>query len=223
MNEASDIMQSALCYKREVTDKYILFLNHFGPALTGVALWNNNKTTKPVSEMLTVTDEAFIHLCIINYSATWKAQEEKKAGKTDEPIPVSDIKVDICYCKSICSLYYKCCQSPRFTKATNKGHFSAHNAGLCNLPCGWSKQGLQTFNQLAREIFQSRKEHGEEFNKAFKEYIEQEMASKHNTGKRKRNCIDTYNDLNEGDMIRIQEHGSDDENEGWVAKNLFIV
>jgi hypothetical protein len=60
---------------------YIQFLCCFGPALTGMTLWNNNKTTKPLGELLTITDEAFIHHCIINYSATWKAQEEKKYGK----------------------------------------------------------------------------------------------------------------------------------------------
>jgi hypothetical protein len=42
-----------------------------------------------VSELLTISDEAFIHLCIINYSATWKAQEKKKLGETEEEIPVS--------------------------------------------------------------------------------------------------------------------------------------
>jgi hypothetical protein len=54
-----------------------------------VAFWNNNKTTKLVCELLTITDEAFIHLCIVNYSATWKAQEKKKLGETDLQVPVS--------------------------------------------------------------------------------------------------------------------------------------
>jgi hypothetical protein len=89
--------------------------------------------------------------------------------------------------------------------------------------CGWSKQGLQTFNELAREMFISRKEDGEDFDKAFKEHIKQEMASTKKTGKRKRNCIETYNDLNEEEMKRNYEEGNGEENEGWVAKNLFIV
>jgi hypothetical protein len=33
-------------------------------------------------------DEAFIHVCIINYSATWKAQEKYKSGDTTVEIPV---------------------------------------------------------------------------------------------------------------------------------------
>jgi hypothetical protein len=44
-------------------------------------------TTKPVSELLTVTNEMFILLCIINYSATWKAQEQQKSGETDVQVP----------------------------------------------------------------------------------------------------------------------------------------
>jgi hypothetical protein len=89
--------------------------------------------------------------------------------------------------------------------------------------CGWSKQGLQTFNQLAREIFISHKEDGEDFDKAFKEHIDQEMASTKKTGKRKRNCIETYNDHNEEEMKRNYEEGNVEEDKGWVAKNLFIV
>jgi hypothetical protein len=68
-------------------EEYIKFISHF--ALRGMAFWNSNKTTKLVRELLTVTNEAFIHLCIINYSATWKAQERKKAGDADVQVPVS--------------------------------------------------------------------------------------------------------------------------------------
>ena len=83
-------MQLALVYKRQDVKSYIPFISHFGPALTGMANWNNYKNVKNVSELLTITDEAFIHLCIINYSATWKAQEKKKSGETDVQVPVSD-------------------------------------------------------------------------------------------------------------------------------------
>ena len=91
-DEALSIMQDALFHKREKnTDGYIKFISHFGPALTGTAFWNNNKTIKLLSELLTITDEAFIHLCIINYnSATWKAQEQNKSGETDVQVPVSN-------------------------------------------------------------------------------------------------------------------------------------
>jgi hypothetical protein len=94
------------------------------------------------------------------------------------------------------------------------------------LPCGWSKDGLQTFNQLAKEVYKNRNEHGEEFDKAFKKSIEEEMASTNKTGKRKRNSIDTYNDLNEAELImnKDEENSADEEQEEeWVSKNVFIV
>jgi hypothetical protein len=82
-------MQIALVNKCHDRNEYIKFINQFGPALTGEAFWNNNKTTKLVSELLVpITDEAFIHLCIVNYSATWKAKEKKKLGETDIQVRV---------------------------------------------------------------------------------------------------------------------------------------
>jgi hypothetical protein len=84
-------MQTAMTMKRNPSnaDTYIQFYIYFGPAVTGVTFWNNNKNTKMANELLTISDEAFIHLCIINYSATWKAQERQKRTKHIVEIPVS--------------------------------------------------------------------------------------------------------------------------------------
>lgn len=93
--DACYFMQNSLVMKRKSdnTEVYIKFISYFGPALTGVSFWNNNKTTKSINDLLTISDEAFIHLCIINYSATWKAQDKKKQGFYSVKIPVS-----IVYC-----------------------------------------------------------------------------------------------------------------------------
>jgi hypothetical protein len=88
------MMQQALVKKRKLcnTEVYIKFICYFGPALTGVAFWRkNNNTTKSAHHLLTISDEAFIHLCIINYSATWKAQERKKRSETNVEVPVSNV------------------------------------------------------------------------------------------------------------------------------------
>jgi hypothetical protein len=39
------------------------------------------------------------------------------------------------------------------------------------------KDGLQTFDQLAKEVYKNCNEHGEEVDKAFKKSIEEEMAA----------------------------------------------
>ena len=110
----------------------------------------------------------------------------------------------------------------------NKADQFGHNDGTRShpLPCGWSKDGLQTFNQLAKEVYKNRQEHGEEFDKAFKNALEEEMASTNKTGKRKRNNIDTYNDLNEGALIMKDAEScgeEEEEEEEWVTKNVFTV
>ena len=65
------------------------FVTYFQFLYGKKAFWNNSKNMKLISELLTMTDEAFILLCIINYSATWQAQEKHKSGETDVEIPVS--------------------------------------------------------------------------------------------------------------------------------------
>jgi hypothetical protein len=102
-----------------------------------------------------------------------------------------------------------------------------NNASTSHLPCGWSKDhGLQLFNQLAKEVHKNRNEHGEEFDEAFKKSIKEEMASTNRAEKRKRNCIETYNDLNQAELImnKDDEINSDEEQEqGWVSENMFVI
>ena len=88
--------------------------------------------------------------------------------------------------------------------------------------------GLQTFNQLTKEVYKNRNdEHGERFDRAFKKSIKEEMASISKAGKRKTHCIETYNDLNEAELIMIKDDeensGNEEQEEGWVSKNVFIV
>ena len=90
------------------------------------------------------------------------------------------------------------------------------------MPCGWSKDGLQLFNILANEVIIDRNQHGKEFDNDFKENIKQELASTYKTKKRKRNCIDTYSDLMDGElMVNYEEVHSDEEN--WVSRKGFAV
>ena len=81
-------LQNSLEYKRIKEKDYLKFITHFGPGFVGISIWNKNKICKQASELLTVTDEAFIHLCLYNYSETWKAQQEKRKGKENSNIAV---------------------------------------------------------------------------------------------------------------------------------------
>ena len=83
-------LQNALQYKRRKEKDYLKFIIHFGPAFAGIRTWNENKICKQASELLTVMDEAFIHLCLYNYSETWKSQEKRKEEENSNiQVPVS--------------------------------------------------------------------------------------------------------------------------------------
>ena len=96
-----------------------------------------------------------------------------------------------------------------------------------HMPSGWNRNGLETFNKLAKEVLQDRKKHGVEFDKAFKRYCEEaKMSCTNTTRKRKINYVDTYSDLHGGEAIENEEEHSEsdgDDAEKWAAKNVFVV
>ena len=87
--EARSTMTECLnLIRQDNQENYIEFIKHYGPALAGIRVWNQNKAVKTVSDLLTITDEAFIHLCIINYGGTWRAQAKFKRGDKKVVVPV---------------------------------------------------------------------------------------------------------------------------------------
>ena len=58
-------------------DSCMHVLHAFGPAMLGVMAWGEMEKTKKICEVMTVTDEAFIHLVIKNYSARWTMMAER--------------------------------------------------------------------------------------------------------------------------------------------------
>jgi aldehyde:ferredoxin oxidoreductase len=88
---------------------------------------------------------------------------------------------------------YRRHQYPKFTKTNGKENQMENKESQRQLPTsGWNKNGLETFNELAREVLQNRKKHGVEFDKAFKISCEKaKMSCTNTTRKRKRSYIDT--------------------------------
>ena len=88
---------------------------------------------------------------------------------------------------------------------------------------GWNRDGLETFNKLAKEVVKDRKKHGVIFDKAFTLCEEAKDKATKTTRKRTRNVVDIYSDLNGGAAIENREEDSDSDTENWVAKNVYIV
>jgi hypothetical protein len=95
-----------------------------------------------------------------------------------------------------------------------------------HLPSGWSKDGLLTFNKLAKEVQADHDKHRLEFDMYFKKEMNK-MAAVPKSQKRKIECVDIYNDLDKGTNITEQnDDNNDDESttsKQWVMKNVFSV
>ena len=77
---------------------------------------------------------------------------------------------------------------------------------------------------MCTEVKINRRQLGQEFDKAFKESMEETMICTSKNGKRKRNYIETYNDSNEEEQIIVNgEKWDEEEEDDWVATNIFTV
>jgi hypothetical protein len=216
-DEAVEIMKEAIIQRRKATEQYIELLNHFGPALKGTVNWTKNKTIKTARELLTISDEAFIAICIINYGDRWKKEWKIRQGEEDEEEMIVSKKM----CCD-CALFEKCeiltmiHQLPKFT-VPRKGKRSCDEGKLHSLN-GWSNEGLEMFNKIAKAVMLDRNKRGEEFDQEFKEKMEEEDMNKMRRKKKKRAIqIVTYNDLNGAAELHSKEEHSEEEEEVSIS------
>ena len=72
---------------------------------------------------------------------------------------------------------------------------------------GWLVQGLQKFNEIAQQVKMDRNNFGDDFNREFKLYMDDE-ANKNKKSKHKREEVHMYNDLNESDKLHDEDDGN---------------
>jgi hypothetical protein len=58
-------------------NKYMQVLHNFGPAMLGVMVWADLEKSQAICDVMSVTDEAFIHLVIRNYQDRWTMMAER--------------------------------------------------------------------------------------------------------------------------------------------------
>ena len=98
---ALQTINSVIEQKHEAKDDYIQLISHFTPAIKHVAYWNKNKDRK-ITELLTVSDEAFLIVCIINDGLHWITMHRNIAEKWDDvnacpdQLPVSCNNMQCC-------------------------------------------------------------------------------------------------------------------------------
>ena len=77
---ALQMINSAIKQKCEAKDEQLI--GHLAQAIKHVAYWNKNKDRK-ITELLTVSDETFLTVCIINYGPHWIAMHRNMAENRD--------------------------------------------------------------------------------------------------------------------------------------------
>jgi hypothetical protein len=111
-------------------------------------------------------------------------------------------------------------QPPKFT-VPRKGKNRCDEKRM-NCLNGWSNEGLEMFNKIAKAVMQDHKKRGEEFDQEFKEKMEEETMNKMRSNKKqKRIQIATYNDLNGAAELDSEEEHSEEEEE--VIMKVFEV
>ena len=69
-SNAHEVINTAISKKWEAKEEYIQLILWFASAIKCVAYWNKSRDLK-VTKLLTVSDEAFIIVCLISYGAHW--------------------------------------------------------------------------------------------------------------------------------------------------------
>jgi len=110
--------------KRECEEVFFLFADMFLSRVVGVAFWRKNSAKMPISEMATVSDEAFALLLLEKYWDTWST----KNLETYQKEATFDERTN----KKRTATWGKCT-----TNAWGSKRFG-----------GWSKEGLDQFNEL---------------------------------------------------------------------------
>jgi len=135
--------------KRKNEQCFFVFCDQFLSRIVGITTWKEGCTKTKVSELASVTDEAFAYLLIENYWDHWATLdvEEYKKGVSEVDIHTNKKKKR----KSVWGKY-------------TKNAYGAKRYG------GWMKEGLIRFNTLYAEVKEDRLKNGEVVEENYKNH-----------------------------------------------------
>lgn len=148
---------------RRNTEGFHLFCDVFLSRVVGVTEWRESCTSVFVTDMASVSDEAFAILCIENYWDEW-------ANKN-----VEEYKSEVAFDATT---------NTRKKRKTTWGIYTKGATGSRRYG-GWSAEGLERFNVLYEKVVQDRRDNAAASNVLYKTYCEQREDS----GKKKRKVV----------------------------------
>ena len=132
-------------------ENYIDFIDCLVKAVVGYSKYMENRTRQPLSQWFTLTDEAFLIVCIESYMTKWKHEWMVQRMGPPATVPTRDA-------------------SPQFYEARYTGKTQGTKRS-------WSKEGLERFNTLMIDVLRNRQEHGATFDADFLEEMKFRYAS----------------------------------------------
>ena len=129
---------------QETAANYTHLLDQLIQAVVSYRVYKMNRTTRPLSEWVTVSDEALLIICLENYSKMWRYETLlERMG----PPPESE------YAEG---------------DAAPTARYTGKQKGTKR---SWSKRGIKIFNKTMVRIYQDRATYGVEFDALFMQHM----------------------------------------------------
>ena len=123
----------------QTVERYVKIMASLIQGVVTFKRFKMNRTIKPFSEWVTVSDEAFLLLCLENYGASWRAEVHGKSNKTGTNREQSN-------------------------ETTIAAKYTGRDKGT---RVGWSEIGIKVFNNAMLRVFLDRETHGKSFDDQF--------------------------------------------------------
>lgn len=129
-------------------DVFVIFCEYFLSKVVGITAWKTECCTKTVSEMASVSDEAFTYLLLENYWDEW-ANKDPKAYREETA--------------------YNHETNTRGRRTPTKGKYTKDSVGSRRYG-GWSEDGLHRFNELFDLVLEDRKEFARDRDEVYRQF-----------------------------------------------------
>jgi hypothetical protein len=194
---------------------YINMMDKLVQTVVTYKVYRMNRTTRPFSEWVTVSDEAFLIICLENYSTRWRYEQELKDMGLKPPSGKGRAKKGSP-------------QKGNGNKGSAKGEPMVPNARYTGKHKGtkksWSKKGLKTFNKTMVRVFQDRAAHGKDFDALFMQHmknvheVSRKKAKKNKVARKKKERV-ILSDFNIEEYMAQMGEESESENESAEDDN----
>ena len=132
---------------------YVELLDCLARAVDGRKVYVENRMSNPLSEWFTMTDEAFLLLCLESYAAKWNRTWAQVAHQQQQQ------------------------QGEQKQGDEEDARYTGRSRGTKR---SWSREGLERFNAIMVDVYRDRQANGTAFDLAFKEEMISRYGKKQN-------------------------------------------